>query len=303
MPPMPPMMPPYGYPPIIPPPMSMMNSRPPPMMPPMGGGGGGGGGPNPGYNLMNVENIIKKQTERAHGGASQPTTVFIGNISERAPDGLIKQMLQRCGSVLSWKRAIGTNHKLQAFGFCEYDSPDATLRCIRLMNQYEIADKKLLVKVDQKTRELLGEHIKRTRLNNDKVPLSKNAKKAQQMRRKDEMSSSMDDELTLNLELVDEDTLKEDRIVLSSFDIILKQYSRDLMAPVYMPSDDEQEETNAADSRDETTNNSTSTTATASPPRPLMSTASSSSSLKTVRWPIAAFLLKIAFCSPMESLV
>ena len=34
-----------------------------------------------------------------------------------------------------------------AFGFCEYEQPEATLRCIRLLNEWIIADKKLVVSV------------------------------------------------------------------------------------------------------------------------------------------------------------
>lgn len=41
-------------------------------------------------------------------------TVFVGNISERAPDNMIKQILQTAGSVVSWKR-------VSTFGFCEYE--------------------------------------------------------------------------------------------------------------------------------------------------------------------------------------
>jgi RNA recognition motif-containing protein len=32
-----------------------------------------------------------------------------------------------------------------AFGFCEYENPEATLRCIRLLNGLQIQDKKLVV--------------------------------------------------------------------------------------------------------------------------------------------------------------
>ena len=60
-----------------------------------------------------------------------PTTVFVGSISDRAPDVMIKRMLQvnfsftiidlslsivflkNCGSVLNWKRIQGANGKLQ----------------------------------------------------------------------------------------------------------------------------------------------------------------------------------------------
>ncbi|CAF5138337.1 unnamed protein product, partial [Rotaria sp. Silwood1] len=72
------------------------------------------------------------------------TTVFVGSISDRAPDIMIKRMLQHCGSVLNWKRVQGANGKLQAFGFCEYENPEGTLRCIRLLNGWQIQDKKLV---------------------------------------------------------------------------------------------------------------------------------------------------------------
>jgi len=32
-----------------------------------------------------------------------------------------------------------------AFGFCEFEDPEATLRCMRLLNDWLIADKKLVV--------------------------------------------------------------------------------------------------------------------------------------------------------------
>lgn len=48
----------------------------------------------------------------------------------------------------------------QAFGFCEYNNPDAGLRAIRIMNGFEIADdKKLVVKVDAKTRKILDDYL------------------------------------------------------------------------------------------------------------------------------------------------
>ncbi len=69
---------------------------------------------------------------------------------------------QNCGGVVNWKRVQGANGKLQgkkndffnlsnfvfnfvAFGFCEYENPEGTLRCIRLLNGWQIQDKKLVV--------------------------------------------------------------------------------------------------------------------------------------------------------------
>lgn len=164
------------------------------------------------------------------------TKVFVGNISERAPDSMIRQMLQRCGNVLSWKRVEGTNGKLQAFGFCDFAEPQYTLRCIRLLNGYEIAEKKLLVKVDQKTRELLGEFIKKNRA--DKAQ-TKNAKKAAALRNirgnlirpPEEGEDEEEDPKMINLESVDEDTLKEDRSTINALELILQQYAKDLNPP------------------------------------------------------------------------
>lgn len=49
----------------------------------------------------------------------------------------------------------GANGKLQAFGFCEYCDPESAMRAMRLLKDFEIADKILVVKVDPKTQEKL----------------------------------------------------------------------------------------------------------------------------------------------------
>lgn len=86
-------------------------------------------------------------------------TVFVGNITERAPDAMVRHLLTTCGNVLSWKRVQGATGKLQAFGFCELSNPDAGLRAIRLLNDYAIADKSLVVKVDAKTKKILDDYL------------------------------------------------------------------------------------------------------------------------------------------------
>ncbi len=197
--------------------------------------------PPPSFNQM--PNMLNKPPPVQH----PITKVFVGNISERAPDSMIRQMLQRCGSVLSWKRVEGTNGKLQAFGFCDFAEPQYTLRCIRLLNGYEIADKKLMVKVDQKTRELLGEFIRRNR--SDKAQ-TKNARKAAALRnirgniiRSGEEGETLEDEedpKNINLEAVDEDTLKEDRSTIGALELILRQFASDLEPPVEGKGDEEE---------------------------------------------------------------
>ena len=36
-----------------------------------------------------------------------PVTVFVGNITDRAPDAMIRHILAACGPVVTWKRVQG----------------------------------------------------------------------------------------------------------------------------------------------------------------------------------------------------
>ncbi|CAG7720208.1 unnamed protein product [Allacma fusca] len=164
---------------------------PPPMMggPPPGGNGppmqffsGGPGHPRPGMQgpplvpppvNTNVRNRpvtvskppVVKQPEPAQPSpqpvpsqpSGPPVTVFVGNITEKWPDAMIRQLLATCGQVVNWKRVQGASGKLQGFGFCEFNGPDAGLRAVRLLHELEVGDKKLVVKVDAKTSSVLEE--------------------------------------------------------------------------------------------------------------------------------------------------
>jgi RNA-binding protein 25 len=92
-----------------------------------------------------------------------PVTVFVGNITERAQDAMVRHLLTTCGPVLSWKRVQGATGRLQAFGFCEYANPDAAARAIRTLHDMMVADKKLVVKVDAKTKGVLDEYKRQRR--------------------------------------------------------------------------------------------------------------------------------------------
>uniref|UniRef100_A0A3Q2QCF8 RNA binding motif protein 25 n=1 Tax=Fundulus heteroclitus TaxID=8078 RepID=A0A3Q2QCF8_FUNHE len=133
------------------------------------------------------------------------TTVFVGNISEKASDMLVRQLLAKCGIVLSWKRVQGASGKLQAFGFCEYKEPESTLRALRLLHELLLGDKKLLVKVDAKTKAQLDEW---------------KAKKRNGSKNEEE------DE-----EVLDEETLRRDQVVKGAIDVLIREYSSELNAP------------------------------------------------------------------------
>jgi len=215
MPPMPPGMMPQGY---GFPPMGMMPMGMPGMMPPMPPRPAGAPTNFNATNNKPSKKLVPQEIPKGNDEEKPPvTTVFVGNISERAPDAMIKQMLLRCGNVLSWKRVQGASGKLQAFGFCEYESPEATLRCIRLLNEWQIADKKLVVKVDAKTKTQLEEYKRKKKSKEQKD--NNSAENSNQ--EEGEVEDNVPDEL-------DEFTLREDRVATAGLDAIMREYSADL---------------------------------------------------------------------------
>ncbi|XP_064600108.1 RNA-binding protein 25-like isoform X2 [Liolophura sinensis] len=175
-------------------------------------------GPNQPLNTVKPSKKLIPQEIKDDSEEKPPvTTVFVGNISERAPDAMIRTMLQRCGNVLSWKRVQGASGKLQAFGFCEYEDPEATLRCIRLLNEWAIADKKLVVKVDAKTKTLLDDYrAKKSKKENGDKP-----------KRPDMEEGEEEPPPPLSADL-DEFSQREDRVAKAGLDAIMREYSHEL---------------------------------------------------------------------------
>ncbi|KAF8955267.1 hypothetical protein BDZ97DRAFT_1927007 [Flammula alnicola] len=92
----------------------------------------------------------------------QQTTLFVGSISGGITDAFLNQLLSACGPIKSFKRLITPANKPQGFGFAEFEDPAGALRAIALLNGVELpaledgcANKKLLVKADEKTRAFL----------------------------------------------------------------------------------------------------------------------------------------------------
>ncbi|KAI4802431.1 hypothetical protein KUCAC02_020268 [Chaenocephalus aceratus] len=158
---------------------------------------------------MHKKDIMRVKENNENSGPT--TTVFVGNISEKASDMLIRQLLAKCGIVLSWKRVQGASGKLQAFGFCEYKEPESTLRALRLLHDLNIGDKSLLVKVDAKTKAQLDEWKAKKKTANG-------TKKAE---------DGGDDEE----EALDEETKKKDQITKGAIDGLMQEYASELNAP------------------------------------------------------------------------
>ncbi|XP_028852900.1 RNA-binding protein 25 [Denticeps clupeoides] len=159
-----------------------------------------------------VSSTQGKETEES-SGSGPTTTVFVGNISEKASDMLIRQLLAKCGLVLSWKRVQGASGKLQAFGFCEYKEPESTLRALRLLHELQIGDKKLLVKVDAKTKAQLDEWKAKKKSANGVAKLEDDAKEDE-------------DE-----EVLDEEAKRRDQIINGAIEGLIREYSSELNAP------------------------------------------------------------------------
>ncbi|XP_055718426.1 RNA-binding protein 25-like isoform X2 [Salvelinus fontinalis] len=154
--------------------------------------------------------------EIQEGGSGGPTTtVFVGNISEKASDMLVRQLLAKCGLVLSWKRVQGASGKLQAFGFCEYKEPESTLRSLRLLHELLLGDKKLLVKVDAKTKAQLEEWKAKKRSANGGA-MSEDVLKEEEEEEEEDL---------------DEDTKRRDQIVKGAIEGLIREHGSELNAP------------------------------------------------------------------------
>ncbi|XP_078671648.1 RNA-binding protein 25-like isoform X4 [Branchiostoma floridae x Branchiostoma belcheri] len=157
------------------------------------------------------EKAKESDGEEEEGEALPSTTVFVGNITDRATDVLIRQMLMKCGTVLSWKRVQGATGKLQgttkSFGFCEYAEPESTLRALRLLHDWQLGDKKLLVKVDAKTRAVLDEYMGK--------------KKAAKGTSGDKDSDELD-----------EDTIRQDNFAMEQLEQLKREHNTELNTPI-----------------------------------------------------------------------
>lgn len=87
-------------------------------------------------------------------------TVFVGKlpIEEQLTDERVRQILGVFGHIMQWKRSSDpSSGKLKGFGFCTFDSPDAVLKALRVLNDLQMQgwEKPILVKTDKKTTEQL----------------------------------------------------------------------------------------------------------------------------------------------------
>ncbi|XP_043212853.1 RNA-binding protein 25-like isoform X2 [Amphibalanus amphitrite] len=162
---------------------------------------------------LNADRSQPAFSRRTKEPLGPPVTVFIGNITERAPDGMVRLILNSCGTVHNWKRVQGASGKLQAFGFCEFGNPDAALRAIRLLHDLDVSDKKLVAKVDSKTQEVLEKYKSEKRSSQRRSPLQ------------DETPAADDDYVDADMRADDESALKRIQQILADYAQDMSSYT------------------------------------------------------------------------------
>ncbi|KAJ8521715.1 hypothetical protein ONZ45_g1649 [Pleurotus djamor] len=121
--------------------------------------------PLPSYGQGPSMSALAQQQQMQYMPPQKTATLFVGSISGGITDAFMNQLLTACGPINSFKRLITPANKPQGFGFAEFVDPDGALRALQLLNGVELpaledgcANKKLLVKADEKTKLFLDAH-------------------------------------------------------------------------------------------------------------------------------------------------
>ena len=81
-----------------------------------------------------------------------PVTIFVCNIAPSLPDSFIKRILDQCGKVSRWRRALGVKDEPYDFAFVDFSSPVDALRALRVIPQIVILEKHWFANVDKERR-------------------------------------------------------------------------------------------------------------------------------------------------------
>lgn len=127
-----------------------------------------------------------------------------------------------------------------AFGFCEYKEPESTLRALRLLHELLLGDKKLLVKVDAKTKAQLDEWKAKKRSANGvwcsaaelkptlNICVTEFCFSAFVMKGTTDVSKN---EGGTEEEVLDDETLRRDQVVNGAIEVLIREYASELNAP------------------------------------------------------------------------
>jgi len=91
--------------------------------------------------------------------AERSTKVYISKIPQGFPDELMKKMVQCCGVVASWRRLKDQDGRPKTFAVCEFQTPQAVLRCQRVLHEYELLNSKLEVRIVKEAQTYISEWV------------------------------------------------------------------------------------------------------------------------------------------------
>ncbi|KAG8883364.1 hypothetical protein FRB97_006789, partial [Tulasnella sp. 331] len=139
--------------------------------PPAVGGGMTGYGPpglgqGPPLSALSANGMSFASTQQAPPppqSSGPKLTAFVGSISPGITDNFLTQLLSACGPLRSFKRTPTASGKPGAFGFAEFDEPDAISRALKLLDGLMLPalekgggpSKALKLTADAKTKTLL----------------------------------------------------------------------------------------------------------------------------------------------------
>jgi len=68
----------------------------------------------------------------------------------------VRAMLQHCGAVSKWNRALDADtNKPKGFGFCTFTSVEAAIKACTILNGFKLEGQEMLVKVGKKEQEII----------------------------------------------------------------------------------------------------------------------------------------------------
>ena len=135
--------------------MPMAMAMPPMAMPPMAMGGLRPGPtpplhPQPNHHFVAASIPMATRLLPMPAGAPvaahRPVTVYVGNVPHDLHDGHLRNLLEACGGVQSWKRATATMRGgpfalPTAFGYCTFNNAWAAVHAVRALNGHVVAAK------------------------------------------------------------------------------------------------------------------------------------------------------------------
>ena len=77
--------------------------------------------------------------------------LFVKNIPRELPDNFMEALFRECGPIYSFRRTKDEKDVPLPFGYIDFETTEALLKCIRTMDGLNIKGNKLLVKPSQKT--------------------------------------------------------------------------------------------------------------------------------------------------------